>query len=79
MVCGFLTCWFYRPAVWLAFALLIPMVLDGVIQLKTSYTSTNRRRFLTGILFGYGLVALLFISSLATIRLGYRLGQSWIS
>ena len=79
MVLSFAVCWFWRPDPWLAVVLLIPMVIDGFLQLKTRYSSTNPRRFLTGILFGYGLTALLFISSLATIRLGMRLGQAIVS
>lgn len=34
--------------------LCVPMALDGFIQLKTEYISNNRKRFITGILFGYG-------------------------
>lgn len=39
--------------------LMIPMVLDGGIQYKTSYRSTNSRRFITGFLFGFSFVSLL--------------------
>ncbi len=36
----------------------IPMVLDGVIQLKTKYVSNNYKRFITGVLFGYGFLGI---------------------
>lgn len=34
--------------------LCIPMILDGLVQLKTNYVSTNPKRFASGLLFGYG-------------------------
>lgn len=34
--------------------LTIPMLTDGFIQLKTKYISNNRRRLITGFLFGLG-------------------------
>lgn len=37
--------------------LMIPMILDGFVQLLTSYESTNLRRLLTGLLFGFALVS----------------------
>lgn len=42
---------------------MIPMVIDGFIQLKTSYESNNIKRLITGSLFGYGFCNL-FIKSL---------------
>lgn len=39
--------------------LMVPMMIDGVIQLKTSYISTNPKRFLSGLMFGYGFLSLL--------------------
>lgn len=39
--------------------LMAPMVADGLIQLLTSYESTNLRRLLTGILFGIAFDSLL--------------------
>lgn len=44
---------------WL-FILLLPITyIDGLIQLKTKYTSTNRRRLVTGILSGIGTIQFL--------------------
>lgn len=75
MVFGAFSCFFYLPPVWAAAVLMIPMITDGFIQLKTAYESTNTRRLITGILFGYALVALFVISTAATLRMGYRFGQ----
>lgn len=41
------------------FALIVmafPMVIDGVAQLVTKYESNNMRRFITGLLFGVGIM-----------------------
>lgn len=64
---------FFLPPVVLTLGLMIPMVLDGLIQLKTAYESTNFRRFVTGFLFGYGLLALFAISTVAAFNFGYNL------
>ena len=40
-------------------AMLIPMIVDGTIQLSTRYQSNNGKRFLTGTLFGVGVQELL--------------------
>ena len=50
---------FWRPDIRISFALMIPMLIDGFTQKLTSYKSTNFRRFVTGFLFGIGLVVLL--------------------
>lgn len=61
------------PPLWLAAVLLIPLVADGFIQLLTPYESTNPRRFVTGLAFGYGFLALFLYSCLASYRFGYSL------
>lgn len=39
----------------------IPLIIDGTLQLYTKYKSNNLKRIITGILFGVGLVVLLSI------------------
>ena len=39
---------------------MLPLTADGLIQYKTAYRSTNPRRLITGILFGFGFFSLLF-------------------
>lgn len=68
---------FWHPPVWAAALLLIPMVADGTIQARTSYESTNPKRFITGLLFGYGLTTLFLLSLSAAFFFGVRLGQEW--
>lgn len=52
---------------------MIPMVLDGTIQLLTRYESTNLRRVVTGYLFGYALCTLFLLSSAAAFQFGVGL------
>lgn len=42
---------------WLCCLMMLPMLADGTLQLKTGYRSVNRRRFITGLFFGYGMFA----------------------
>jgi uncharacterized membrane protein len=46
-----------RTLLWLACGLLLcmPLIFDGFLQLLTSYESTNIKRVLTGVPFGFGL------------------------
>ena len=74
MVLAVVSLWFYLPPWWLVLALMVPMVADGFIQLKTRYESTNIRRLLTGIPFGYSLVALVVLVSKGLFDFGYWLG-----
>ena len=78
VIVGLMLCFLWRPAVWVMLALMVPMIADGLIQLKTAYESTNPRRFVTGALFGYGLTTLVITSFIATCRLGYRFGQQFL-
>ena len=75
MVISIILCFFWRPSVWMTLVFMVPMVTDGLIQLKTAYESTNPRRFVTGLLFGWALIAFLVVTLGATYQYGYRLGQ----
>lgn len=39
--------------------LMMPMAVDGIVQYKTEYVSTNIRRFITGALFGFCFIYLI--------------------
>ena len=64
---------FWLPSIPVSMLIMIPMVIDGFVQLKTRYESTNPRRFVTGFFFGWGLMALLLLSTAAAFRFGYGL------
>lgn len=55
---GLLSAIFYKLPLNVCIVLLLPMLLDGYIQLKTSYNSNNIKRLITGLLFGYSLVSI---------------------
>lgn len=74
VLCALVSFW-WRPSVAAAVVIMLPLILDGTIQLKTAYESTNLRRVITGFFFGYGLMALFVISSIAAFRLGYMFMQ----
>ena len=57
-VLSLISIWFYTLPLPLSILFIIAMVLDGYIQLVTHYTSTNFRRLLTGLLFGWSLLSL---------------------
>ena len=74
MVMAMVSLWFYLPSWWLVLVLMVPMVADGFIQLKTRYESTNPRRLLTGIPFGYSLVAMFVLFTKGLYDFGYWIG-----
>ena len=51
----------WHPGTVCSLMMLLPLVIDGMIQLCTAYESKNIRRLWTGVLFGYGLTNLLFL------------------
>lgn len=76
LLLGIVWTFFGLPDWRLLAALMIPMILDGTIQLFTSYESTNPRRFVTGFLFGFGLWGVAAISLAASYRAGYNWAAS---
>lgn len=70
---------FVRPALWVLPVLMVPMVLDGGIQMFTPYESGNLRRVVTGALFGFGLTDLFLVSTAAVFRYGMALGERLFS
>lgn len=65
--------WFWKPELPLSIILMIPLIIDGFVQLWTKYESTNIRRFITGILFGIGFPA--FVAH--TTCMAYDYGREW--
>lgn len=51
-----IVCIFGYPKLRIAILMMIPLILDGTLQRLTSYESRNRRRLITGILFGIAIV-----------------------
>lgn len=55
-VCGYIIFFKKKPRLLIGVLLTVPMMFDGIVQLAGIKESTNRRRFVTGILGGAGLV-----------------------
>lgn len=79
MLFAALTAWAVHPSIWVLFVMLIPMVADGLIQLLTRYESTNLRRLVTGVLFGYSFAILLVLSAIAAYEFGAQIGRTHFS
>lgn len=79
MLLAVVTYAFWHPNGWIAGALLLPLIVDGVVQARTRYESTNGRRLVTGILFGYGGIVLFFLSVYAAYSFGRDLGRVWFA
>lgn len=65
---------FGHPGIICSGILMIPLIVDGMVQFCTSYKSNNFRRFWTGALFGYGLANLFFLSVAGVFHWGYSVG-----
>ncbi|MGM9567137.1 MAG: DUF2085 domain-containing protein [Clostridia bacterium] len=70
-----LSLFFWRPPLLLGVLLMVPLIVDGVLQLKTSYESRNPRRLITGILFAYGLVSFIVICDMYAYGLGQHVKE----
>ncbi|MBP1869747.1 MULTISPECIES: DUF2085 domain-containing protein [Clostridium] len=76
MICSPFLFSFYQPTILLNLILMIPMLLDGFIQLLTHYESNNIKRVLTGLLFGYALSNIFILSIIFTWKCGYNFGRN---
>ena len=70
---GIVVIFFRQPPVWFPALLMVPLILDGGVQLLTSYKSNNLKRVITGFFFGYGLFTLVALVNIACFRFGYDL------
>lgn len=66
--------WFIRPPYWVMALIMVPMAADGLVQAFTSYESTNLRRLITGILFGFGVLMISAMLMIMAFRLGFGIG-----
>lgn len=56
----------------LSILLIIPMVIDGTGQLFNKWKSTNRRRFITGLLAGVGIILFIVHVTMFNFNLGQQ-------
>ena len=74
MAAGLVLCPFWHPPLAVLATLLVPMAVDGGVQMFTAYESGNFRRLITGTLFGFGLAELFLLSTAAVFRYGAEVG-----
>lgn len=67
--------WFLSPSYWLMGILMVPMIADGLIQGLTEYESTNWRRLITGILFGFGINMIVIMFLISVFKMGVLVGS----
>lgn len=67
---------FINFQIWIWILFLIPLIVDGLVQAKTNYESTNTRREITGFLFGMALMMLFIISTKYFLVIGFNYGKS---
>lgn len=51
-----------RIHICISLIIMVPMIMDGLIQLITNYISNNIKRATTGLLFGYGFIHFIYSS-----------------
>ena len=77
MILGLATMWAWIPRLWLLILIMLPLIADGTIQKRTRYESTNSRRLLSGVLYGYALTGAVWLYLRSGYRQGMRIGH-WL-
>ena len=75
IVIGLFMCVFVEANIYVCFLALIPMIADGLLQSLTRYESSNLKRFITGLLFGYGFISIIIISTNMAFGFGIKIGE----
>ena len=55
--------------------LMLPLIIDGTVQMFTKYESTNIKRCITGICFGYAFINMLIVMQIWTNELAKYCAQ----
>lgn len=74
IVFSIFSCIFFKLSPLLIVLFMLPMIIDGTVQMLTSYESNNIKRFVTGFLFGYALFMFVAVSTVATFNFGRQIG-----
>lgn len=67
---------FIKINIFILIFLMIPLIIDGFLQLLTKYNSNNILRLITGILFGFSLTIIFFESIIFAYNLGKDLANT---
>lgn len=79
IIAALFCCFFFRLSIWASVLLMLPMIVDGMVQHFTRYESNNPTRVITGTLFGYGISMLFVLSIIAVFQAGMRWGATLIT
>ena len=74
ILAGLIAVWFIRPPYWLMAVIMLPMIADGLVQGFTKYESTNWRRLITGLFFGFGITMIILMIFIAAFNYGLTVG-----
>lgn len=75
--CSIFSFTFFHLDISISILMMIPLLLDGGTQALTSYESTNSKRLITGVLFGFALSNLFLLSVVFAFQYGRSLGIKW--
>ena len=70
------SCFFFRLSIKISIIIMLPMIIDGFVQLKTTYESNNFKRFVTGFLFGYALFMVFIVTTIMAFKFGVSLSKN---
>ena len=73
---GLISFGFFHPSPVALGFMLLPLIIDGCVQMWSQYESNNLRRLWTGILFGYAAIDLFLLSAYAAFCLGKQLAEN---
>ena len=74
IILALIAIWFVKPPLWLMGVFMVPMVVDGFVQALTKYKSTNWRRLITGMLFGFGIAMVFLLLGIVAYHFGVGIG-----
>ena len=76
IITSFILFWFWKPSIITSIVMMIPLIVDGFIQLLTKYESTNSKRLITGILFGIAFCGIITQTTILAFNFGFSIGQT---
>ncbi len=77
IIIAIISCFFYRVPLYVAIILWVPLIIDGTVQMYTKYESTNTKRMITGLLFGYGITMFFVITWIMAFEYGRELAAQY--
>ena len=67
--------WFWKPTLTQSLIMMLPLLIDGFVQLLTKYESTNIKRLVTGIMFGIAFPSFIIQTNSIAYNYGIKIGR----